>query len=246
MSIIVNDPSSAGAEYHKLDEVIDENAVPTPLSHHSVLLVDSTDANGRAGSGSMQRWKNHLLCFNLESIFVSVAVPCHALARVSKSLNINYNIVFLYLFILYFGNQYANFMQYYVEENTCPVKYTRFCIDYSSSVSECGKYHTELPGGKVSCVYDDITDLCIADKYECRDAKHFKKANIYIYVLEIMTILGFFCCHLIIRSQVKRQRKIKSSVCEDVPAVTCCFPCGLAQIYRETDINEDFDGDIFV
>ena len=194
----------------------------------------------------MQRWRNGLLCFNLESIFVSVAVPCHALARVSRSLNKNYNIVFLYLFLLYFGNQYANFMQYYVKENTCPTKYANFCIDYSSSVSECGKYYTELPGGKVSCVYDDVTDLCIADKYECRNSKHFKRVNMYIYILETLTVFGFFCAHMIIRNQIKKRRKIKSSCCEDVAALTCCLPCGLAQIYREMDHNEDFDQGVIV
>ena len=242
MSIIVNN-SESGVDYHKLDEVIDESVVPTPIARHSVILVDSTPVGGE---GILKKWTHGLICFNLESIFVSVAVPCHVLARVSQSLNKNYNIVFLYLFILYFGNQYANFMKYYVEEITCPVKFTNFCIDYSSSVSECGKYYTELPGGKVSCVYDDITDLCIADKYECRDSKHFKRANMYIYILETSTVFGFFCAHMIIRNQIKKRRKIKSSGCEDVAALTCCLPCGLAQIYREMDFNEDFDQGIQV
>ena len=208
MSINAN-ISESGVEYHKLNESIDESAVPTPVSQHSVLLVDSAPVSG---AGFVKKWTHGLLCFNLESIFVSVAVPCHALARVSQSLNKNYNIVFLYLFLLYFGNQYANFMQYYVKENTCPVKYAHFCIDYSNSSDECGKYYTELPGGKVSCVYDDITDLCIADKYECRDAKHFKRANMYIGILETLTVFGFFCCHMIIRGQVKKRQIIQPKV----------------------------------
>ena len=97
-----------------------------------------------------------------------------------------------------------------------------------------------------SSTKDDITDLCIADKYECRDAKHFKRANMYIGILETLTVFGFFCCHMIIRSQVKKKQKIKSSSCEDVSALSCCFPCGLAQIYREMDYNEDFNGGIIV
>ena len=242
MSLVTNN-SESGVEYHKLDEVIDESLVPTPVSSHSVILVDSTPIGG---VGIFKKWRHGLLCFNLESIFVSSVVPCHALARVSQSLNKNYNIIFLYLFLLYIGNQYANFMQYSVKENTCPTKYTNFCINYSNSEVECGKYYTELPGGTVSCVYDDITDLCISDKYECRDAKHFKQVNMYICILETLTIFGFFCAHMIIRAQVKRRRKIKSSGCEDVAAITCCLPCGLAQIYREMDINEDFDGGIIV
>jgi len=28
--------------------------------------------------------------------------------------------------------------------------------------------------------------------------------------------------------------------------LTCCFPCGLAQIYREMDINESLDEGIMV
>ena len=242
MSVIVNNSESV-VEYHKLDEVVDESVVSTPVSQHSVILVDSTPVGG---AGIFKKWSHRLLCFNLESIFVSVSVPCHALARVSQSLNKNYNLVFLFLFILYFGNQYANFMQYYVNENTCPKKFAHFCIDYSSSDVECGKHYTQLPGGRVSCVYDDITDLCIADKYECRKAKHFKRANMYIDILETLTVFGFFCAHMIIRSQVKRRRKIKSSSCEDVAALTCCFPCGLAQIYRETDINDEFIQGIIV
>ena len=51
---------------------------------------------------------------------------------------------------------------------------------------------------------------------------------------------------MIIRSQVKKKQKIKSSSCEDVSALTCFFPCGLAQIYREMDYNEDFNGGIIV
>ena len=129
------------------------------------------------------------------------------------------------------SNNYAHYVQYYINKNTCPDTPTTWCVDYKEDT--CEDYYTTIDSVNVPCLWNEDTDICLSSSTECKSAKHFNTYRTYMYFLETLTFLGLLICHFNARYQIRRKKRIRSQCLTDIAAVTCCTTCGLAQEYRE-------------
>ena len=202
-------------------QVIIVESMPAPIAAHITTATTTTTST----------WRTALCCPHLESCFVSFVVPCHTIAKISNSVHNNYNTIFITYALFWACNNYAHYVQYYINKNTCPDTSTTWCVDYKEDT--CEDYYTTIDSVNVPCLWNEDYGVCLSSSIECKSSRHFETFRAYMYVLETLTFFGLFASHFIVRSHLRKKKKYKPSCLTDIIATTCCNTCGLAQEYRE-------------
>jgi hypothetical protein len=176
-------------------------------------------------------WKTPLLYCNCESCFVSHVAPCHVYAKLKQG---NYAKHCAIYAILWYTIQCLYSWNYYLYSNSCPSEEIHYCLQLEEL--ECADYYMTLNGVATKCVFHSDANICTYDEQSCILPSEYRELDTIIFLTTSMMYTCLCLLHYSLRKeiQIKKEIEYDATCCL---ATTCCSTCGLAQEYRELELQ---------
>lgn len=179
----------------------------------------------------LKNWKTPLLYCDCESCFVSYIAPCHVYAKLKQRSYAKH--CALYAFLLYTINILYSW-NYYLYDNSCPSEEIHYCLQLEEY--ECEDYYMMVNSVPTKCVFHADANICTYDEQSCISTWEYKEIHLIIFVTSTLMYICLCLMHYTIRKEIQEKKEIEhDATC--CLATTCCSTCGLAQEYRELDLQ---------
>jgi len=174
-------------------------------------------------------WKTSLYTCDSESCILSLLLPCHIY---SKIINKNYLLNFLSYGFVCLSIYNIYYWLNYINQNKCPSNKTEQCVGLGDNCNNNYIYINNIP---TKCIYHSDANVCTYNSISCIELDEYRTLNIYLSIFSSISYLFLYLMNYNVREKIKLNKSIKDTY-YDIIAVICCYPCGLAQSYREISI----------
>jgi hypothetical protein len=123
---------------------------------------------------------------------------------------------------------------YFLYSNSCPSEEIHYCLQLEES--ECADYYMMVNSVPTKCVFHIDANICTYDEESCILPAEYKEIQLIVFFTSIMLYTCLCLLHYSLRKeiQIKKEIEYDATCCL---ATTCCSTCGLAQEYRELELQ---------